>query len=185
MAKNRDQWPTHKAAGWAAVVMVWLFIVGFGYSWGPCAWIIVAEIWPLSNRPYGIALGASSNWMNNFIVGQVTPDMITAMSYGTYILFGLITYGGAAFIWFYVPETKRLTLEEMDVIFGSEGTAQADFERMEEINKEIGLDRILRGAGSGSGSGEDVHEKIVTEDEEKQEAHVHSEGEVNAHQKSL
>jgi hypothetical protein len=33
-----------------------------GYSWGPCAWIIVAEIWPLSNRPYGIALGASSNW---------------------------------------------------------------------------------------------------------------------------
>jgi hypothetical protein len=44
-------------------VMVWLFVVHFGYSWGPCAWIIVAEIWPLSNRPYGIALGASSNWM--------------------------------------------------------------------------------------------------------------------------
>jgi len=74
VAKNRDQWPTHKAAGWGAIVMVWLFVIHFGYSWGPCAWIIVAEIWPLSNRPYGIALGASSNWMNNFIVGQVrTP----------------------------------------------------------------------------------------------------------------
>jgi MFS family permease len=71
VAKNRDSWPTHKAAGWAAVAMVWLFVIHFGYSWGPCAWIIVAEIWPLSNRPYGIALGASSNWMNNFIVGQV------------------------------------------------------------------------------------------------------------------
>lgn len=32
-------------------------------SWGPCAWIIIAEIWPLSTRPYGVALGASSNWM--------------------------------------------------------------------------------------------------------------------------
>ena len=32
---------------------------------GPCAWIVVAEVWPLSARPYGIALGASSNWMNN------------------------------------------------------------------------------------------------------------------------
>ena len=42
--------------------MVWLFVIHFGYSWGPCAWIVVAEIWPLSNRPYGIALGASSNW---------------------------------------------------------------------------------------------------------------------------
>ena len=72
VASYRDSWPEHKAAGWAAVVMVWLFVVHFGYSWGPCAWIIVAEIWPLSNRPYGIALGASSNWMNNFIVGQVS-----------------------------------------------------------------------------------------------------------------
>lgn len=50
---------------------------------------------------------------NNFIVGQVTPDMLAAMPYGTYILFGLLTYIGAAFIWFFVPETKRLTLEEM------------------------------------------------------------------------
>ncbi|KAK3385428.1 putative hexose transport-related protein [Podospora didyma] len=148
VAKNINQWDAHPAAGWAAVCMVWLFVVHFGYSWGPCAWIIVAEIWPLSTRPYGVALGASSNWMNNFIVGQVTPDMLKSMTYGTYILFGLLTYMGAAFIWFFVPETKRLTLEEMDVIFGSEGTAQADFERMEEINAEIGLTQLLRGEGS-------------------------------------
>lgn len=56
-AKNENQWETHKGAGWAAVVMVWLFVVHFGYSWGPCAWIIIAEIWPISQRPYGIALG--------------------------------------------------------------------------------------------------------------------------------
>lgn len=30
-AKNEDQWPTHKAAGWGAVVMVWLFVIHFGY----------------------------------------------------------------------------------------------------------------------------------------------------------
>lgn len=46
-------------------------------------------------------------------VGQVTPDMLTSITYGTYILFGLLTYLGAAFIWFFVPETKRLSLEEM------------------------------------------------------------------------
>ncbi|OBT90762.1 hypothetical protein VE02_00682 [Pseudogymnoascus sp. 03VT05] len=160
VATYRDSWNTHPAAGWAAVAMVWLFVIHFGYSWGPCAWIIVAEIWPLSNRPYGIALGASSNWMNNFIVGQVTPSMLSSISYGTYILFGLLTYIGAAFIWFYVPETKRLTLEEMDVIFGSPGTAQADNERIEEINREIGLDRILRESGSPAEnvSDEKLHE---------------------------
>lgn len=61
--KYSDDFPDNPAAGWAAVAMVWLFVVHFGYSWGPCAWIIVAEIWPLSSRPYGVALGASSNWM--------------------------------------------------------------------------------------------------------------------------
>jgi len=150
VAKNDGHWETHRAAGWAAVVMVWLFVVHFGYSWGPCAWIIVAEIWPLSNRPYGIALGASSNWMNNFIVGQVTPDMISGITYGTYLIFGILTFMGAAFVWFFVPETKRLTLEEMDVIFGSQGTAQADFERMDEINREIGLFTLLHSSNGDS-----------------------------------
>ncbi|KAL1963007.1 hypothetical protein VTN77DRAFT_8755 [Rasamsonia byssochlamydoides] len=138
-AKNQYQWPTHHAAGWAAIVMVWLFAANFGWSWGPCAWIIVAEVWPLSARPYGIALGASSNWMNNFIVGQVTPDMITGLKYGTFIFFGLFTLLGAVFIFFFVPETKQLTLEEMDVIFGSVGVAAADKERMKQIHLELGL----------------------------------------------
>ncbi|KAI1089234.1 general substrate transporter [Rostrohypoxylon terebratum] len=158
VAKNADQWASQAAAGWAAAAMVWLFVIHFGYSWGPCSWIIVAEIWPLSSRPYGTSLGASSNWMNNFIVGQVTPIMLNKIGYGTYILFGLLTFMGAAFIWFFVPETKRLTLEEMDVIFGSEGTAQADFERMEEINREIGLAAMLQGLG-GNRSNREVEER--------------------------
>ncbi|KAI1393066.1 general substrate transporter [Hypoxylon trugodes] len=166
VAKNADQWASQAAAGWAAVVMVWLFVIHFGYSWGPCSWIIVAEIWPLSSRPYGTSLGASSNWMNNFIVGQVTPIMLNQIGYGTYILFGLLTFMGAGFIWFFVPETKRLTLEEMDVIFGSEGAAQADFERMEEINREIGLTAMLQGLG-GDSSNHEVEEKKKIEDNQE------------------
>lgn len=138
-AKNQYQWPTHQSAGWAAIVMVWLFAANFGWSWGPCAWIIVAEVWPLSARPYGIALGASSNWMNNFIVGQVTPDMISGMAYGTFIFFGLLTLLGSVFIYFFVPETKQLTLEEMDVIFGSAGVAAAEKDRLDQIHRELGL----------------------------------------------
>lgn len=110
VASYEDDWPSHQGAGWAACVMVWLFVIFFGYSWGPCAWIVIAEIWPMSNRPYGIALGASSNWMNNFIVGQVTPDMLQHLRYGTYIFFGLFTAMGAAFIYFFFPETKGLSL---------------------------------------------------------------------------
>ncbi|RAO72431.1 uncharacterized protein BHQ10_008443 [Talaromyces amestolkiae] len=160
-AKNQDQWPTHHAAGWAAIVMVWLFAANFGWSWGPCAWIIVAEVWPLSARPYGIALGASSNWMNNFIVGQVTPDMITHMRYGTFLFFGLLTLLGAVFVWIFVPETKQLTLEEMDVIFGSQGVAASDKERMDQIHLELGL--VDRAAN------EDLHTTEVKEEVKESE----------------
>jgi len=164
-AKNQHQWPTHQGAGWAAIVMVWLFVAHFGWSWGPCAWIVVAEVWPLSARPYGIALGASSNWMNNFIVGQVTPDMITGITYGTFILFGALITLGAAFIWFYVPETKQLTLEEMDLVFGSSGVAAADQERMAQINAEIGLNRRLSALAGEPSSEEKIayEEKAVVE----------------------
>lgn len=147
-ARNADQWPSQRASGWAAVAMVWLFVVHFGYSWGPCAWILVAEIWPMSVRAKGIALGASSNWMNNFIIGQVTPDMLTDLKWGTYVFFGCITSLGAAFIYFFVPETKQLSLEEMDVIFGaapaaSGATAAQDKERMDAIRAEVGLEHAL------------------------------------------
>ncbi|KAI1109140.1 sugar transporter [Nemania sp. NC0429] len=165
VAKDAGRWLEQAAAGWAAVAFVWIFVINFGYSWGPCAWIIVAEIWPLSSRPYGTTLGASSNWANNFIVGQVTPILLNRIGYGTYILFGLLTFLGAGFIWFFVPETKRLTLEEMDVIFGSEGVAQADFERMAEINREIGLTAMLEGFEGNSSIHDATAEKTSKEEE--------------------
>jgi hypothetical protein len=69
--------------------------------------------------------------------------MLTHMKFGTYIFFGALTTLGAAFIWLFVPETKNLTLEEMDILFGSHGVAAADNERMREIEREVGLDRLV------------------------------------------
>ncbi|KAI0714342.1 general substrate transporter [Cerioporus squamosus] len=135
-----DTWPDHVAAGWAACAFVWLFAIGFGYSWGPCSWILIAEIWPLSVRGKGVSIAASSNWMNNFIVGQVTPTMLDNIRYGTFIFFGAFSFLGGLFIMFFVPETKGLTLEEMDEVFGSAGLAAAEHERFTEIEKRIGLD---------------------------------------------
>ncbi|CDO74961.1 hypothetical protein BN946_scf184945.g33 [Trametes cinnabarina] len=135
-----NSWHTHVAAGWVACVFVWIFAIGFGYSWGPCAWILVAEIWPLSVRGKGVSIAASSNWMNNFIVGQVTPTMLDKIGFGTFVFFGSFSLAGGLFIWFFVPETKGLTLEEMDEIFGSAGMAASEQERFLAIEKRIGLD---------------------------------------------
>ncbi|KAF8149903.1 general substrate transporter [Crassisporium funariophilum] len=135
-----DSWKTSVSAGWVACVFVWIFAIGFGYSWGPCAWILVAEIWPLSVRGKGLSIAASSNWMNNFIVGQVTPTMLEHLGFGTFVFFGVFSLLGGLFVMFFVPETKGLTLEEMDDVFGSsEGLAAADQERQDAIFRRLGL----------------------------------------------
>jgi len=154
-----DSWSTHPSAAWAACAFVWIFAIGFGYSWGPCSWIVVAEIWPLSVRGKGMSIGASSNWMNNFIVGQVTPTMLAHIGFGTFVFFGAFTFVGGLFILFLVPETKGLTLEEMDDVFGSEGMAAADQERQNAIARRIGLESYLNGDVAHSGS----HEKMTIE----------------------
>lgn len=146
-----NSWNSHTSAGWAACVFVWIFSIAFGYSWGPCAWILVAEIWPLSIRGKGLSIAASSNWMNNFIVGQVTPSMMTHLGFGTFVFFGAFSLMGGIFVMLFVPETKGLTLEEMDAVFGdSEGLGVADQERQTEIANRIGLTAYAQGGDKGS-----------------------------------
>lgn len=70
--------------------------------------------------------------------------MFKGMTYGTFILFGVLICMGSGFIWWFFPETKGLSLEEMDVIFGSQGIAAADAERMREIAREVGLEQVVR-----------------------------------------
>lgn len=98
--------------------------------------------------------------MNNFIVGQVTPDMLKHMRYGTYIFFGLLTFGGAVFIWLVFPETKGLSLEEMDLLFGSVGVAEREKERWREVHAEVGLTEMLARAGMNIDEGHDSTEVV-------------------------
>lgn len=66
--------------------------------------------------------------------------MVEHMGYGTFIFFGLICLIGAVFIFFVVPETRNLTLEEMDEVFGDEaGNAIDDRNRLMQIYTELGL----------------------------------------------
>jgi sugar porter (SP) family MFS transporter len=159
IALCENDWPAHRAAGWAAVVFIWIFSVGFGFSWGPCAWIVVAEVFPLGLRAKGISIGASSNWLNNFAVGMSTPDFVTAASYGVYIFLGLMCVLGALYVALVVPETKGRTLDEMDELFGDKtGRNKTDAELLYDCMREVGL---LRAAGvEKSASNSSKEEKI-------------------------
>ncbi|KAH8655463.1 quinate permease [Xylariales sp. PMI_506] len=138
----QSDWASHAAGGWAAVVMIWLYIVNFAYSWGPASWTLIAEVFPLSIRAKGTSIAASANWMNNFIIALMTPSMLDRISWGLYIFFAGWLALGMVFVWFFVPETKGKTLEQMDQVFGAQ-TSENDLEQLAAIQEEVGLLRAL------------------------------------------
>ncbi|GJN75023.1 hypothetical protein PLICBS_009119 [Purpureocillium lilacinum] len=142
VAKFRHDWPSHVAAGWVAVALIWVYIAGFGATWGPVSWTLISEIFPLSIRAKGAAIGASSNWLNNFAIAFFVPPMLEAWAWGTYIFFAVFLTAGIFWVWFFLPETKNATLEEMDRVFGSH-TGERDAQLLYESQQEVGLIALL------------------------------------------
>jgi len=115
------------------------------FSWGPVSWIVVSEVFPLSMRAKGVSLGGSANWLNNFAVGISTSPFISTSQFGAFIFFGCVTVVAALWVYFLLPETKGLTLEEMDELFGDAGFAEADQALKARIERDIGLTALLYG----------------------------------------
>jgi hypothetical protein len=124
-------------------VFVWIYIINFAYSWGPGSWILIAEIFPISIRAKGTSIGASANWMNNFVIAFIVPPMLEKITWGTYIFFAVWTVLGGVFIYFIVPETKGKTLEEMDMVFGSH-TSTEEMEEFAKVQERVGLTSLFQ-----------------------------------------
>merc|ERR1712225_123919 len=102
----------------AQIAFIAIFIFFFASTWGPGAWIVIGEIFPLPIRSRGVALSTASNWLWNTIIAVITPYMV-GEQHGNLKSSVFFVWGGlctAAFVYSYllVPETKGLSLEQVD-----------------------------------------------------------------------
>lgn len=139
-----DSWAFHPAAAWFAVMCIYTFTAAYGTSFGPIGWILPSEVFPLSMRSKGVALATASNWVNNFVIGLITPPMMGSSAAATFLLFATASF--AAYIWstYFVPETAGISLEEMDSVFGTTA-AKDDGAAREELEQEFGIHDLVRG----------------------------------------
>lgn len=63
------------------------------------------------------AITTADQWFWSFLISRTTPYMITSLGYGTYMLFGALMIIMGFWALFFIPETKGLTLEDMDRLF--------------------------------------------------------------------
>ncbi|KAE8450141.1 hypothetical protein EG329_006922 [Mollisiaceae sp. DMI_Dod_QoI] len=107
--------------GYFALTCIFLFAAFFQFGWGPCCWIIVSEIPTARLRAMNVAIAAATQWLFNFVVAQAVPHMLVTVGkagYGTYFIFGSFCFSMFLFVWFFIPETKGMSLERMDDMFG-------------------------------------------------------------------
>jgi len=107
-----------KAASTVLIVFTCFYIFFFATTWGPGAWVLIGEIFPLPIRAKGVALSTASNWFWNFVIGFVTPYMVDA-EYGNlktkvFFVWGATCTACVLFAYFFVPETRGLSLEQVD-----------------------------------------------------------------------
>jgi MFS family permease len=104
----------------AQIAFICFYIFFFATTWGPGAWVLIGEIFPLPIRSRGVALSTASNWLWNCIIAVITPYMVGThkgeANLGSKVFFVWGSLCTACFVYAYVliPETKGLSLEQVD-----------------------------------------------------------------------
>jgi MFS transporter, SP family, arabinose:H+ symporter len=98
-----------------SVACLILYIFSFAVSVGPIPHIAMAEIFPLHVRGAGMGFSAMSNWTFNTIVIFSFPllEKMMGIEY-TFALYAVICLLGLMYTYFYMPETKNISLEQIE-----------------------------------------------------------------------
>jgi len=108
-------------SSYAAAVFIFVFAVSFCFSWAGVPWVICSEIYPLRVRGLCMSICVATHWLFNFVIARSTPYMISNIGFGTYFVFAACTTLAVPFVWFMIPETKGMKLEEVDALFERRG----------------------------------------------------------------
>jgi len=98
-----------------AIIACAIYIISFSMSLGPIALLLISEIFPLKYRGSAMSIAIVSNFIFNFIVTGLFPVALDKIGgCYTFLIFALICLLSFIFIWLAVPETKGLSLEQIE-----------------------------------------------------------------------
>jgi sugar porter (SP) family MFS transporter len=104
----------------AMIAFICIYISFFASTWGPGAWVIIGEVFPLPIRSRGVGLSTASNWLWNCIIAVITPYLVGTekgqadLGAKVFFLWGSLCTCCFVYAYFLVPETKGLSLEQVD-----------------------------------------------------------------------
>jgi major inositol transporter-like SP family MFS transporter len=105
--------------GMLRAYVILLFVVLFVFimqgTIGPLVWLMLAEIFPLKLRGFGLGLAVLLLWVTNFFVGLLFPPFVAALGISTtFFVFAGLGVLAIVFVKTQVPETRGHSLEELE-----------------------------------------------------------------------
>src|SRR5258708_8741185 len=103
--------------------LLWLlvsYIAFFAISQGAVIWVYIGEVFPNRVRAKGQALGSSSHWIMNAIIAYTFPQVAKSSGAYPFMFFSLMMVLQFFVVLFFYPETKRVSLEQMQQRLGIE-----------------------------------------------------------------
>ncbi|XBI81501.1 hypothetical protein VPH35_090391 [Triticum aestivum] len=99
------------------VVVICLFVMAFGWSWGPLGWTVPSEIFPLETRSAGQSITVAVNLFFTFVIAQAFLSMLCAFKFGIFLFFAAWITVMTVFVYIFLPETKGVPIEEMVLLW--------------------------------------------------------------------
>ncbi|GAB4828184.1 hypothetical protein Ancab_035101 [Ancistrocladus abbreviatus] len=130
----------------AVVIVFCLFVLAFGWSWGPLGWTVPSEIFPLETRSAGQSITVAVNLFFTFVIAQSFLALLCGLKYGIFLFFAAWITIMTIFVYFFLPETKGVPIEEMILLWRKHWFWKKIVPEM-EINDSIA--RTSHGADSG------------------------------------
>ena len=103
--------------------LLWLlvgYIAFFAISQGAVIWVYISEVFPNRVRAKGQALGSSSHWIMNALIAYTFPQLAKSSGAYPFVLFAIMMVVQFFVVLFFYPETKGVTLEQMQHRLGIE-----------------------------------------------------------------
>jgi len=98
--------------------MTLVYLAFFQGAIGPMSWLILSEIFPARLRGMGMGSAVLFLWLSNFLVGLFFPVLLNGVGLsGTFFLFSAFGILGIVIIVKFLPETRGLTLEQIEANF--------------------------------------------------------------------
>ena len=102
--------------GWYVFALALIAIAFFAATLGPCAWVLISEIFPNNIRGIAMSIAVLSLWVANFILSLTFPALRDSLGpAGTFWIYGGICLAGIFYLQKSIPETKGKSLEELEL----------------------------------------------------------------------